>query len=221
MVMAGEVSADTITLTKPGQEINTDAPLQVAAKMRYVSRGGDKLASVAEALHLDFGGKVVLDVGSSTGGFSDFVLQHGAVKVFAVDVGSNQLAYSLRQDERVVVMERIDIRRVEADQLDPKPDIAVIDVSFISLTKILPTVAQLIKPGGQMVVMAKPQFEADKPTADRYKGVIKDEGIRQPILDRLEASWESEFTIVGAADSAVHGAQGNRERFYLLKAKAV
>jgi 23S rRNA (cytidine1920-2'-O)/16S rRNA (cytidine1409-2'-O)-methyltransferase len=215
MIMAGEVSHETTKLTKPGQLVDPDIDLKIIQKSRYVSRGGDKLASVAERLDLSFNNKVVLDVGSSTGGFTDYVLQHGATKVYAVDVGTNQLAYKLRSDPRVKVMERTDIRKLE--QLNPRPDIAVIDVSFISLTKVLPSVARLIKPSGQMVAMAKPQFETDKITADRFHGVITDEKVRIHILKEFEAQIKGEFEVLAAADSGVSGAQGNRERFYLLK----
>ncbi|HUC20042.1 MAG TPA: TlyA family RNA methyltransferase [Candidatus Polarisedimenticolaceae bacterium] len=218
MIMAGEVVLGTDKLTKPGMMILADADIEVSARPRYVSRGGDKLASVAGALNLDFSGKVVLDVGSSTGGFTDFCLQQGAKRVYAVDVGTAQLAYQLRQDARVVVLERTDIRALNPGQLDPRPEMAVIDVSFISLTKILTDVADLIAPDGQIIAMAKPQFEADKPTADRYKGIIKDEVVRAKILAGLEASMKyGGFTIAASADSAVHGARGNRERFYVLK----
>lgn len=218
MIMAGEVSTNTTKLTKPGQQIDADAPIDIVQKSRYVSRGGDKLASVAEALGLDFTGKVVLDVGSSTGGFTDYALQNGATKSYAVDVGTNQLAFKLRSDDRVVVMEQTDIRRAE---LPEQADIAVIDVSFISLSKILPVVAELVKSGGQIVAMAKPQFEADKPTADKYRGVIKDEKVHKQILDRLESEMKQLFRIEASADSAVHGAEGNRERFYLLIPKGI
>jgi 23S rRNA (cytidine1920-2'-O)/16S rRNA (cytidine1409-2'-O)-methyltransferase len=168
---------------------------------------------VAKELGLNFKHKVVLDVGSSTGGFTDYALQQGAVKVYAVDVGTSQLAYKLRQDPRVVVMEQTDIREAEL----PEPaDLAVIDVSFVSLRKILQSVARLIKPGGQIIAMAKPQFESDRVTATKFKGVISDETVRQQILGDLEADIEDEFQILDSADSKVAGAQGNRERFYLL-----
>jgi len=216
MIMAGEVSHETTVLMKPGQAVATDITLQLAARPRYVSRGGDKLASVAAALKLDFTGAIVLDVGSSTGGFSDYALQHGAAQVFAVDVGTGQLAYSLRQDPRVISLERTDIRALNPEQLDPPPTIAVIDVSFISLTKILPAVVSLIQPGAPIVAMAKPQFESDKPTADRHRGVIRDESLRLRILQSLQTEIKKSFTIGGFADSAVHGPSGNRERFYLL-----
>lgn len=215
MIMAGQVKQGTTVLSKPGQTVAPDTPLTVAELPRYVSRGGDKLASVATELNLDFSGKTVLDVGSSTGGFTDYALQHGATKVYAVDVGTAQLAYKLRQDGRVEVMERTDIRTLKL--LPEPPDIAVIDVSFISLVAVLPAAAKLVKPGTPIVAMAKPQFETDKATADRYRGVIRDEALRQQILTSFENKIKSSFTILGSADSAVHGASGNRERFYLLR----
>lgn len=217
MIMAGEVMLGTTVVTKPGQLVPADANLKVASKPRYASRGGDKLASVAEALGLDFAGKTLLDVGSSTGGFTDYALQHGAIHSYCVDVGSNQLAYKLRQDERVTVLERTDIRDLSLTQLGKKPDMAVIDVSFISLTKVLPAVAGLIKPGAPIVAMAKPQFETSKATADKYSGVIKDERVRKGILNDFEAAIKPQFAIQASADSAVTGAKGNRERFYWLK----
>ena len=217
MIMAGEVSNKTSKLTKPGQTFEADIELQIADRPRYVSRGGDKLASVAEKLGLNFEDAVVLDVGSSTGGFTDYALQHGAKKVYAVDVGTNQLAYKLRNDDRVVVMEQIDIRDIDVHLLDPTPQIAVIDVSFISLTKILDSVAKLITDSGQIVAMAKPQFETDKPTADKHKGIIKDEKLRAQILADFEAKIDGHFEIVAKEDSEVTGAQGNIERFYQLR----
>ena len=216
-IMAGLVKQGTTVLSKPGQLVAPDIELAVANPPRYVSRGGDKLASVAPELELDFTGLTVLDVGSSTGGFTDFCLQHGATKVYAVDVGTAQLAYKLRQDPRVILLERTDIRNAS---LPERPDIAVVDVSFISLTKVLPAVLQLLKPAAPIVAMAKPQFEADKPTADRHHGVILDETVRQRILQRLQAELKKSFTIVAAADSAVPGPRGNRERFFLLHAKS-
>jgi 23S rRNA (cytidine1920-2'-O)/16S rRNA (cytidine1409-2'-O)-methyltransferase len=217
MIMAGQVKHGTTVLSKPGQSMADDTPLTVAELPRYVSRGGDKLASVAAALKLDFSGTVVLDVGSSTGGFTDYALQHGAAKVYAVDVGTAQLAYKLRQDSRVQVMERTDIRKLEP--LPELPDIAVIDVSFISLAAVLPAVAQLVAPDALIVAMAKPQFETDKATADRYRGVIRDEALRRQILTAFEGKIKSSFTVLASADSAVHGAAGNRERFYLLQSR--
>lgn len=217
LIMAGRVLTGTTVLTKPGITVANDMDIVVNQPSPYVSRAGDKLASVAEVLKLNFQDAIVLDVGSSTGGFTDYSLQNGATKVYAVDVGTAQLAYKLQQDGRVVSMERTDIRDVEQSQLDPKPTIAVIDVSFISLTKILEHVAHLLISGSPIVAMAKPQFEAGKQLADRTRGVIADEKDRTGVLDGLELWLKSNgFTITASQDSAVAGAKGNRERFYLL-----
>lgn len=258
MVMAGEVSVSEQLIAKPGAKVNDDAEIRIKQRSRFVSRGGDKLASVLEPLHLDFAGKTVVDVGSSTGGFTDVALQYGASRVYCVDVGNAQLAYKLRQDPRVVVMERTDIRsvfvipaNVEGSNLDsdksldsfdgdssqatpsnnnygssasensiPEVDLALIDVSFISLTKILDTVAALVKPNGLIVAMMKPQFEADKATADRYKGVISDETIREELINEFRDTLKDRFDILDEADSGVAGLHGNRERFFVLSSRA-
>ncbi|TAK89036.1 TlyA family RNA methyltransferase [Patescibacteria group bacterium] len=221
MIMAGEVRSNDMVLLKPGQSFDEDIPLEVTQKSRYVSRAGEKLASVAQSLNLDFKNKVVLDAGSSTGGFTDFALQNGARKVYAVDVGNAQLAYKLRQDNRVVSMERTDIRDVMPYHLNPLPDMAVADVSFISLSKILPSVAALVKPNGLIVAMMKPQFETDKETADRFRGIIDDENERQEILAAFEKALTGSFNIIASADSGVAGAKGNRERFYAMTATSL
>jgi 23S rRNA (cytidine1920-2'-O)/16S rRNA (cytidine1409-2'-O)-methyltransferase len=224
LIMAGQVSADGRRLEKPGMVVDENLQLHVKDQPRYVSRAGDKLASVAEALDLDFGGKVVLDVGSSTGGFTDYALQNGAAQVYCVDVGTGQLSYKLRQDERVVVMEQTDIRDVtlsEGARAIPAPaDMAVIDVSFISLTKVLEPTAALVKLGAPIVAMAKPQFEAGKPVADLHKGVIPVGEPRDRILDELRDWMGERFEVLAEADSEVAGAEGNVERFFVLRAKA-
>lgn len=213
LIMAGEVIVDEHAWTKPGHQFADDVVIRLKNQMQYVSRAGDKLASVIEPLNLDFMNKVVLDVGSSTGGFTDCALQHGASKVIGVDVGTNQLAYKLRVDERVELHEQTDIRDFASVE---KADMAVIDVSFISLTKILEHVATLIKKDGQIVAMVKPQFEAGKQLADEHKGLIVDEEIRQNVLSEFRAWAENHFVIQAEADSEVHGRHGNRERFFLL-----
>lgn len=213
LIMAGEVVVDEHTWTKPGHQFASDIDIRLKNQSPYVSRAGEKLASVIESLKLDFAGETVLDVGSSTGGFTDCALQHGATKVISVDVGTNQLAYKLRTDERVELHEQTDIRDFTTNEL---ADMAVIDVSFISLTKILEHVATLIKPGGQIVAMVKPQFEAGKALADEHKGLILDEEVRQDVLNNFRTWAEEHFIVQAEADSAVHGKQGNRERFFLL-----
>lgn len=214
MIMAGEVSSEGRVLDKAGLQVETDLPLELKSRSRFVSRAGEKLASVADQFGLDFDGKVVLDVGSSTGGFTDFALQNGAAKVYAVDVGTGQLDWRLRQDERVVAMEQTDIREAKL----PEPaDMAVIDVSFISLTKILEAVAGLVKPGAPIVAMMKPQFEAGRTLADKYHGVIDDETVRQQLVANFRDWLEGKFQVLAEADSGLTGAEGNRERFFLLK----
>ncbi len=214
MIMAGEVVVAGKVLPKSGQLVASDVALQIKDLPKYVSRGGDKIASVVDKLSLNFQNQIILDVGSSTGGFTDFALQSGAKKVYAVDVGTGQLAYKLRQDPRVAVMERTDIRDVKS--LPELPDLSVIDASFISLVRILDAVANLIKPSAQILALVKPQFEAGKKIADRSKGVIKDERIRLEILERFREAIQPDFEILGEADSGIPGASGNLERFFLL-----
>lgn len=214
IIMAGLVSAEGRRLDKPGMMVDEKAAFAIKERPRFVSRAGEKLASVAEKLDLSFKTQVVLDVGSSTGGFTDYALQNGATKVFAVDVGTGQLSYKLRKDERVILMEQTDIRDAA---LPDVPDIAVIDVSFISLMKILEPVRDLVKEGGLIIAMAKPQFEAGKALADKYKGVIPVGVERDEVLDKLETWIEERFKILDEADSGVTGASGNLEHFYLLR----
>lgn len=217
MIMAGLVKVDGKRIDKAGYFVKPDVEITITERPRYVSRGGDKLASVADQLKLDFRGKILLDVGSSTGGFTDFALQHGAKKAYAVDVGRGQLDYKLRIDERVVVMERTDIRDVES--LPDRIDVVVIDVAFISLKLILPAVAKLINKDTRVIAMAKPHFEADYATASKHKGVIKNQRIRREILKKVEDFMQVKFVIRGQADSLVLGRKGNQERFYVLQYK--
>lgn len=216
MIMAGEVTMGEKRIDKPGMMIEEDASIEIKDRPRYVSRGGDKLASVIEPLNLDFRDKVILDVGSSTGGFTDVALEHGASKVYCVDVGNAQLAYKLRQDSRVVVMERTDIRTAE---LPESVDLAVADVSFISLTKVLEAISRHLKPEGLIVAMMKPQFEAGKALADKYKGLILDESVRLQVINDFRDEITPRFEIVAEADSGVPGLHGNRERFFELRPK--
>lgn len=214
LVMAGQVSGGGKRLEKPGLMLEEGAEIHVKDQPQYVSRAGDKLASVAEKLELVFAGKIVLDVGSSTGGFTDYALQHGAQRVYCVDVGTAQLAYKLRQDPRVVVLEQTDIREAVLPEL---VDMAVMDVSFISLTKVLEVTAALVKPGGLLVAMVKPQFEAGKALADKYHGVIPVGRERDEVLAGVRAWCLERFEVVGEADSGVPGGEGNVERFMVLR----
>lgn len=211
-IRLGEVTVDGKVIKKPGYFVSPDAEVRITANERYVSRAGLKLASVAGEFNLDFKNKVVLDVGSSTGGFTDYALQNGAKKVIAVDVGTNQLHPKLRKDARIDLREQTDIREIA--NLSQIPDVVVIDVSFISLKEILPSVAKLSNKNTQIVAMVKPQFEAGSNT--KHKGVIKNEKMRRDILKDFELWAKNHFVVANKADSKVHGATGNRERFYLL-----
>lgn len=210
-IKLGKVTVDGIIVTKSEIFVHPEAIIGLESAERYVSRAGLKLAGVAGALGLSFQGKTVLDVGSSTGGFSDYALQHGAEKVFAVDVGTEQLHASLRADARIELHEKTDIR----DFIPSTPvDIVVIDVSFISLRDILPHIASIATPDTQVVAMVKPQFEAQRHQVNR--GVIKNDAMRRQILQAFE-QWVKQFFIIKTKrDSEVAGTKGNREKFYLL-----
>lgn len=211
-IRLGKVSVDGKIVTKAGHFVNEDSQIELKITERYVSRAGLKLASVAETLKLDFRDKNVLDVGSSTGGFTDYALQHGAKKVIAVDVGTDQLHPSLHSHEKIELHEQTDIRDMQ--KLSVTPDIVVIDVSFISLRDILPHVAKLSSKQTIVAAMLKPQFEA--PRDAKHKGVIKNDAMRRAILKDFEAWAKNYFVILDKADSEVAGARGNRERFYKL-----
>ena len=213
-IKLGKVTVNGRVVTRPAQPVSDKDELKLTAEEQYVSRAALKLASVAQALSLDFANKIVLDVGSSTGGFTDYALQHGASKVVAVEVGKNQLHPSLHGHPKIELHEQTDIRSIK--ELKPKPDIVVIDVSFISLREILPTVAKLSSPRTQIVAMVKPQFEALSSDL-KHKGVIKNDKMRRQILKDFEEWTRGNLVIINKADSGVSGAKGNQERFYLLK----
>lgn len=212
-IKLGKVSVDGKVITKPGHFVNEAANISISVTEQYVSRAGMKLASVAQLLEVDFNDTAVLDVGSSTGGFTDYSLQHGARKVYAVDVGTEQLHPRLREDKRIELHEKTDIRDFIPSET---PDIIVIDVSFISLREILPHLARSVA-GKQTKIMAmvKPQFEAGRNQTN--KGVIKNDTVRRQILRDFEIWAKDTFSIMDKRDSDVAGAKGNRERFYLLK----
>lgn len=210
----GKVAVDGKIVKKSGTMVTRAQSIQLLTTEQYVSRAGLKLASVADLLGVDFADKIVLDVGSSTGGFTDYALQHGAQKVYAVDVGTDQLHPSLRGDSRIELHEKTDIRNFRPAQ---KPDVIVIDVSFVSLRHILPHIVTLSSPETTVLAMFKPQFEA----TDRqvHKGVIKNKTVRRDVIHQFER-WASQyFIIVGKADSQVEGKHGNQERFYKLQVK--
>ena len=211
-IRLGKVTVNGKTVTKPGFFVRDINQIKLNQDEQFVSRAGLKLKSVAEKLDLNFSGKTILDVGSSTGGFTDFALSRGAVKAICVDVGTNQLHPKLRSDERVELHEKTDIRDFYTDQ---NIDIIVIDVSFISLREVLPHIARnLANKQTEVVAMVKPQFEAGLKL--KNGGVVKNDNERRQILRDFEQWVKQYFVIKNKADSAVAGAHGNRERFYLL-----
>jgi 23S rRNA (cytidine1920-2'-O)/16S rRNA (cytidine1409-2'-O)-methyltransferase len=212
-IKLGKVQVNGAVVTKPGQLVDDQAKIALTAEEQYVSRAGLKLASVANILKLDFQDKVMLDVGSSTGGFTDYALRHGARKVIAVDVGTDQLHPSLRTNPAIELHEQTDIR--DMHRLSEVPDVIVIDVSFISLREILPHVAKLSGPQTHIVAMVKPQFEAAAAHM-KHKGVIKNDRMRRDILKQFEDWARQYFVVSDKADSDVAGSKGNVERFYLL-----
>jgi 23S rRNA (cytidine1920-2'-O)/16S rRNA (cytidine1409-2'-O)-methyltransferase len=212
-IKLGYVKVGNTFITKPGYLVLDSDQISLTVSEQYVSRAALKLASVTGKFGISFKGKTVLDVGSSTGGFTDYALRQGARKVIAVEVGSDQMHHSLRSDERIELHEKTDIR---AFKLPIKPDIVVADVSFISLRKILPSVVKLVSNSTFILVMVKPQFEAMESNT-KHKGVIKNDTIRRDILKDFETWAQSSFVIMDKADSEVSGAKGNLERFYLMR----
>lgn len=212
-IRLGYVFLNKKIVQKSGTMISDSDEVKLEKKETYVSRAGLKLASVAEYFHLNFQDKTVLDIGSSTGGFTDYSLRHGAKKVFAVDVGTDQLHPSLRLNPKIVLHEKTDIRDFYADEVI---DIIVGDVSFISLREILPHVAEnLMNSSTVLIAMVKPQFEAGRHQVN--KGIIKNDKVRRQILSDFEDWARKYFVILDKKDSEVAGSKGNLERFYKLK----
>jgi 23S rRNA (cytidine1920-2'-O)/16S rRNA (cytidine1409-2'-O)-methyltransferase len=213
-------------INKPSYMVSTSQNIKITQATQYVSRAGLKLESIAQQFNLDFIDKTVLDVGSSTGGFTDYSLRHGAKKVTAIELGTNQMHPSLRSNPKVELHEKTDIRLVLPSTSEQKgltlsftPDIVVIDLSFISLREVLPHIAKLVDRNTLIVAMVKPQFEAEN-IGLKHKGVVKNESLRRQILKDFEAWAKSLFVIIDKSDSKVAGARGNLERFYLLSKTA-
>jgi len=212
-IKLGVVSVNGKVVLKPGRPVDEKDDIRIDAVTQYVSRAALKLASVTQALSIDFQAKTVLDIGSSTGGFTQFALLNGATRVIAVDVGSDQLHPSLRNDVRIELHEKTDIRGFDTDA---HIDIVLADVSFISLRHILPAIDRLLDTDTVLVTMVKPQFEAEG-SGVKHKGVIKNKAIRRKILHDFEDWAAKRYVILNKADSTVAGSKGNVERFYLLK----
>jgi 23S rRNA (cytidine1920-2'-O)/16S rRNA (cytidine1409-2'-O)-methyltransferase len=224
LILAGQVRINARPARKPGDRVNPDDTLTLDAPEKYVSRGGHKLEHALVHFQLDVTGLVALDLGASTGGFTDCLLQNGAARVFAVDVGQGQLAWKLRCDPRVVVMEKTNARHLEIGQM-PKPfapaDLAVIDCAFISLQKILPPAVALLKPDGKIVALIKPQFEAGKTEVDKGRGVITDAAVHERVLDELKAFVVAQTKLDwrGVTASPLLGPAGNKEFLVLIEKK--
>jgi 23S rRNA (cytidine1920-2'-O)/16S rRNA (cytidine1409-2'-O)-methyltransferase len=217
LIMAGGIFSGGTRMDKASQTLPDDTPLEVRAAERYVGRGGLKLEGALAHFSLDPGGLTCLDVGASTGGFTDCLLQHGAAKVYALDVGHGQLDWKIRRDPRVVVMEHCNARHLQAGDLPEKVQLAVADVSFISLTLVLPPVAALLTDGGMIVALIKPQFELSRAEVGRG-GVVRDDAARQRAVDKIrDFALRLGWNWGGVVDSPVAGADGNRELLCLLK----
>jgi 23S rRNA (cytidine1920-2'-O)/16S rRNA (cytidine1409-2'-O)-methyltransferase len=215
LIMAGEVLVNGQKASKPGHSVDDDAAVEVLARPPYVSRGGLKLAGALQRFAIDPAGKVCLDIGASTGGFTDALLQAGAIRVHAVDVGTNQLVWSLRTDPRVVVHENVNARELSSDRIGEPVDLLVCDVSFISVTLILPAAVPILRPEGQMVILVKPQFEVGKGQVGKG-GIVRDPALRQAACDRVRNAVEERGFVTEIMDSPILGAEGNQE--YLLYA---
>lgn len=209
MIMAGEVSVNGKVMDKPGTQINSNADIAIQSKPRFVSRGGDKLSWAVETFQIDVTGRACADVGASTGGFTDCLLQNGAARVYALDVGYGQIAYSLRQNPRVVVMERTNARYV--DRLPEPVSLVVVDASFISLKLLLPVVKGWLTPQADVITLVKPQFEAGKQDVGKG-GVVKDSRVHARVLqETLAFTAGLGFAIRGLTASPLKGPAGNVE----------
>ena len=221
-ILAGQVRINNQSAHKPSDSVKPDDRLTLDVNEKYVSRGGHKLEHALRHFQLDVAGLMALDLGASTGGFTDCLLQHGAAKVFAVDVGRGQFAWKLRHDPRVVVMEKTNARHLTAAQFPPPftpADLAVIDCSFISLRNILPAAIALLRPNGKIVALIKPQFEAGKAEADKGRGVISDPSVHERVLNELREFVRAQPGLrwQGVVESPLLGPAGNKEFLALIE----
>ncbi len=217
LILEGSVSVNGIVIDKAGAQVRPDDELTLASKMPYVSRGGLKLELALKEFSLDVKEKVAMDIGASTGGFTDCLLQNGAIKVYAVDVGYGQIDLKLRNDNRVSVLERTNIRYLERSAIQDDIDLATIDVSFISLLKVIPKVLEFLKPGGVIVALIKPQFEAGRKDVGKG-GVVKDESVHLKVIENIKTGSEAlGLEIIGTTTSPIKGAKGNVEFLIYLR----
>lgn len=222
LIMAGQVVVGDHAVDKSGHQVPLDVEIRIKGDvLPYVSRGGLKLKKALDQFGIDVNGLVAIDVGASTGGFTDCLLQGGALKVFAVDVGHGQLAWKLQQDPRVVNIEKTNIRYLTPDQLGEVPDLAVIDASFISLSKVLPPTLALLKPGGRIIALIKPQFEVGKGEVGKG-GVVRDPLAHQKVIEDVSRmAQELGLSVAGVCESPITGADGNREFLIVLDLKSL
>ncbi|MGO9015805.1 MAG: TlyA family RNA methyltransferase [Dissulfurispiraceae bacterium] len=215
LIMEGKVFVSGVPVTKAGTMVAPDAPVEVSGgEIPYVSRGGLKLEAALKCFNISPVGKIAMDVGASTGGFTDCLLQHGAAKVYCIDVGYGQLAWKLRQDPRIVIIERANIRYLEKEKIPDSVELATIDVSFISLVKVVPRVLEFLQPAGEVIALIKPQFEVGKGEVDKG-GVIRDAAKRERAVSQVKEAMQSlGLRIIGVMQSPVQGQKGNIE--YLI-----
>lgn len=209
-LLSGQVFVNSKRVDKAGTAVEENAEIKIKEKFPFVSRGALKLKKAYEEFGLNFDGKVICDIGSSTGGFTDLSLQNGAKKAYAIDVGWGQLDQKLREDSRVVVMEKTNFRDI--DELPEEIDYFVCDVSFISLKKIIPKIKEIANYPTQAILLIKPQFEVGKETADKCKGVVKDEEVQKNVVEDITTFSEKlGFKVRGLTESPITGAKGNKE----------
>ena len=222
LIMAGSVYVNNQKFDKPGDTVSDDAEIEVrGSTLKYVSRGGLKLEKAMQLFPIDLNGKICMDIGASTGGFTDCMLQNGAQRVYSVDVGYGQLAWQLRQDPRVVNLERTNARYLTREQVPEEIDFFSVDVSFISLRIILPAVRPLLRDGGQAVCLIKPQFEAGREKVGK-KGVVRDRAVHEEVVETIcRFAVENGYSVLGLTFSPVKGPEGNIEYLaYLEKSDA-
>jgi len=216
LIMAGKVMCGSVVIDKPGKEVFEDSEITVKEPLPFVGRGGVKLAGFLDEISLDVAGFVAVDIGASTGGFTDCLLKRGAKKVYAIDVGKGLLDISLRGDPRVVVLEEKNIRYLEPSEIGEKADLAVIDVSFISLEKVLPKAGELVKDGGLVLALVKPQFEVGKGLVGKG-GIVRDPALHRAVMEKITLfAQDLGFTVRATGTSAILGAKGNTEFWVCL-----
>ncbi|MCK5504143.1 MAG: TlyA family RNA methyltransferase [Thermodesulfovibrionia bacterium] len=219
IILGGNVFVNGIIVDKAGALVKPDVVLDVKSRLPYVSRGGLKLEHALKEFDMDVRGKIAMDVGASTGGFTDCLLQNGTKKVYAIDVGYGQFDWTLRGNERIVLLEKTNIRYLDGDPVPDPIDIATIDVSFISLLKVIPNVLDFLIPNGEIIALIKPQFETGRENVGKG-GVVKDENRQLEVIERIKTESEKMgLEVKGVTKSPIKGAKGNVEYFIYLRKK--